>query len=122
MHIVVPGIKNCDTNGPVMMYVSKMIPTADKGRFTAFGRVFSGTIATGQKVRIMGPNYIPGKSSDLFVKNVTRTLIMMGGGIMAVDDVPCGNVCGLVGIDKYILKTGTISNFDKAHNLKVRKL
>jgi len=27
-----------------------MIPTADKGRFLAFGRVFSGTIATGKKV------------------------------------------------------------------------
>jgi elongation factor 2 len=44
-----------------MMYVSKMVPTNDKGRFYAFGRVFSGKIATGQKVRIMGPNYVPGK-------------------------------------------------------------
>jgi elongation factor 2 len=34
------------------MYVSKMIPTADKGRFLAFGRVFSGTVSTGKKVRI----------------------------------------------------------------------
>ncbi len=25
-----------------MLYVSKMVPTADKGRFVAFGRVFSG--------------------------------------------------------------------------------
>jgi hypothetical protein len=33
--------------GPLMMYVSKMVPTSDKGRFYAFGRVFSGTIATG---------------------------------------------------------------------------
>jgi translation elongation factor EF-G len=34
-----------------MMYVSKMIPTSDKGRFVAFGRVFSGTVSTGKKVR-----------------------------------------------------------------------
>lgn len=33
-----------------MVYVSKMIPAADKGRFFAFGRVFSGTIAAGMKV------------------------------------------------------------------------
>jgi len=33
-----------------MMYVSKMIPTSDKGRFVAFGRVFAGTVATGKKV------------------------------------------------------------------------
>jgi len=29
------------------MYVSKMFPTKDYSRFRAFGRVFSGTIATG---------------------------------------------------------------------------
>jgi elongation factor 2 len=36
------GIRDCDPNGPLMLYVSKMVPTSDKGRFYAFGRVFSG--------------------------------------------------------------------------------
>ena len=36
------GIKSCDPKGPLMMYISKMVPTSDKGRFYAFGRVFSG--------------------------------------------------------------------------------
>lgn len=44
-----------------MMYISKMVPTSDKGRFYAFGRVFSGKVITGQKARIMGPNFTPGK-------------------------------------------------------------
>merc|ERR1719197_1911348 len=52
------GIRKCDPEGPLMMYVSKLIPTPDKGRFFAFGRVFSGTVRTGQKVKIMGPNYV----------------------------------------------------------------
>lgn len=55
------AIENCDSKGPLMMYVSKMVPTTDKSRFFAFGRVFSGTIGTGMKVRIQGPNYISGK-------------------------------------------------------------
>jgi len=46
------AIQNCDPKGPLMMYVSKMVPTTDKSRFFAFGRVFAGTIATGMKVRI----------------------------------------------------------------------
>merc|ERR1712127_892741 len=54
------SIKNCDKNGPLAIFISKMVPTSDKGRFYAFGRVFAGTVATGQKVRIMGPNYLPG--------------------------------------------------------------
>jgi hypothetical protein len=49
-----------------------MVPTSDKGRFYAFGRVFSGVVQTGQKARIMGPNYVPGKKEDLFVKSIQR--------------------------------------------------
>jgi elongation factor 2 len=73
-----------------MMYVSKMVPTTDTTRFYAFGRVFSGRIATGQKVRIMGPNYEPGKKSDLWVKNIQRTVIMMGRTVEQVPDIPAG--------------------------------
>jgi elongation factor 2 len=36
------AIRNCDPEGPLMLYVSKMIPAPDKGRFFAFGRVFAG--------------------------------------------------------------------------------
>ena len=64
------GIAKCDKNGPLMIFISKMVPTNDKGRFYAFGRVFSGTVATGQKVRIMGPNYKPDSKNDLNVKNI----------------------------------------------------
>jgi elongation factor 2 len=64
------GIKNCDPDAPLMMYVSKMVPTSDKGRFYAFGRVFSGKVATGQKARIMGPNFVPGQKTDLYEKSI----------------------------------------------------
>merc|ERR1712147_27832 len=78
-------------------------------------------IATGQKVRIMGPNYIPGKKSDLWVKNIQRTLIMMGRFQEQVQDIPAGNTCGLVGVDQYLLKSGTISTHDEAHCIKTMK-
>eukprot|EP00003_Mantamonas_plastica_P012909 TRINITY_DN228_c0_g1_i1.p1 TRINITY_DN228_c0_g1~~TRINITY_DN228_c0_g1_i1.p1 ORF type:complete len:843 (+),score=281.18 TRINITY_DN228_c0_g1_i1:66-2594(+) len=115
------AIKNCDPNGPLMLYISKMVPTSDKGRFYAFGRVFSGTVKTGQKVRIMGPNYVPGKKDDLFIKNIQRTVLMMGRYTEPVEDCPCGNTIALVGIDQYLLKSGTISTSEQAHNLKVMK-
>merc|ERR1739846_104392 len=111
----------CDPKGPLMMYVSKMVPTSDKGRFYAFGRVFSGTVATGQKARIMGPNYVPGKKDDLYEKSIQRTILMMGRYVESIEDVPCGNICGLVGVDQFLVKTGTITTFKEAHNLKVMK-
>jgi elongation factor 2 len=113
------AIRNCDPNGPLMMYVSKMVPTSDKGRFYAFGRVFAGTIKTGLKVRIMGPNYIPGKKEDLFVKNIQRTVLMMGRYTEPIEDCPCGNTIGLVGVDQYLAKSGTISTSENAHNIKI---
>ena len=115
------AIKKCDKDGPLCIFISKMVPTNDKGRFYAFGRVFSGIVATGQKVRIMGPNYVPGSKNDLNVKNVQRTVIMMGGKVEAVPDVPCGNTVGLVGVDQYLLKQGTICTAEDAHNIRVMK-
>jgi len=115
------NIRACNPDGPLMMYVSKMVPTNDKGRFYAFGRVFSGKIATGQKVRIMGPNYIPGKKEDLYIKNVQRTVLMMGRKTEQIEDCPCGNIIGLVGVDQYLIKSGTITTCETAHNIRVMK-
>jgi elongation factor 2 len=115
------GIRSCNPEGPLMMYVSKMVPTSDKGRFYAFGRVFSGKISTGQKVRLMGPNYLPGKKDDLSIKNIQRTVLMMGRKTEQIEDCPCGNIVGLVGVDQFLVKSGTITTSEVAHNIRVMK-
>lgn len=118
---IAKSIKECDPKGPLLMYVSKMVPTSDKGRFYAFGRVFSGTVATGQKVRIMGANYVPGKKEDLYIKTVQRTVLMMGRSVEPIPDCPCGNVIGLVGIDQFLVKSGTITDHEEAFPIKDMK-
>jgi elongation factor 2 len=119
--ICAQAIRECDAKGPLMIYISKMVPAGDAGRFYAFGRVFSGTVCSGQKVRIMGPNYTPGSKEDLALKSIQRTVIMMGKNAEAISDVPCGNTVGLTGIDKYLLKTGTVTDCEDAHNFRVMK-
>ncbi|EEB96970.1 hypothetical protein MPER_03804 [Moniliophthora perniciosa FA553] len=52
------GIRDCDPDGPLVVYVSNIVPTMDRGRFYAFGRVFSGTVRSGMDGRIQGPNMI----------------------------------------------------------------
>ncbi|KAG8912498.1 Elongation factor 2, partial [Tulasnella sp. 417] len=115
------GIRDCDPKGPLVLYVSKMVPTSDKGRFYAFGRVFSGTVRAGPKVRIQGPNYVLGKKEDLFVKSIQRTVFLMGRYVEAIEDCPSGNIVGLVGIDQFLLKSGTLTTSETAHNMKVMK-
>jgi elongation factor 2 len=115
------GIRDCDPKGPLVLYVSKMVPTSDKGRFYAFGRVFSGTVRSGPKIRIQGPNYLPGKKEDLFVKSIQRTVLMMGRYIEPIEDCPAGNIVGLVGIDQFLLKSGTLTTSETAHNMRVMR-
>merc|ERR1711902_226710 len=86
------AMRNCDPNGHLMMYISKM-----------------------------GPTSVPGKKEDLYEKSIQRTILMMGRYIEAIEDVPCGNICGLVGVDQFLVKTGTITTYKEAHNMKVMK-
>lgn len=46
------SIRACDPDGPLVVFVSKMLPNKDRSRFLAFGRVFSGTVTKGQKVTL----------------------------------------------------------------------
>jgi elongation factor 2 len=116
------SMRECDPNGPLLMYVSKMVPNPDVvGRFYAFGRVFSGTIRTGQKVRIMGPNHVFGTKEDLHEKPIQRTVLMMGRREEGVPSVPCGNTVGLVGIDQFVVKTGTIATDPTSHPMRDMK-
>ena len=66
-------MKTCNPEGPVMIYISKMTPAADKGRFYAIGRIFSGTISSGLPVRVMGPDFKPDdqKPKDLYLTKLS---------------------------------------------------
>jgi len=115
------GIRDCDPKAPLMLYVSKMVPTSEKGRFYALGRVFAGTAKSGLKVRIQGPNYTPGGKEDLFIKVIQRTVLLMGRSNEPIEGVPAGNIVGLVGVDQFLLKSGTLTTSETAHNFKVMK-
>jgi elongation factor 2 len=66
----------------------------------------------------MGPNFKVGKKEDLFEKTIQRTVLMMGRTVEYIPDVPCGNTVGLVGIDQYLMKTGTLSDHPDAHTIR----
>jgi elongation factor 2 len=115
------SMKACDPNGEVMIYISKKIPAQDGSRFLCFGRIFSGTIISGTNVRILGPDYHPGSTTDLQIKNITSVGIMIGDRCITMNRVPAGNVVALTGIDKCLVKTATITTSSDAHNFRVMK-
>lgn len=67
---IAEAMRNSNPKGPLVIYISKMVPNHDYSKFVAFGRIFSGTAVIGQKVRIMGPNYKLGGKEDLYEKNL----------------------------------------------------
>merc|ERR1712000_104273 len=42
-------------------------------------------------------------------------------GTEQISDVPCGNTVALVGVDQYILKSGTLTTLENAHNIAAMK-
>jgi len=45
----------------------------------------------------------------------------VGATTYPAGEVRAGNIVGLGGIDKFLIKTGTISTYEHAHNLRVLK-
>jgi len=116
------AIRNCDPNGPLNIFISKMIdPVGDGKRFYAFGRVFSGTVKPQQEVRILGPNYVFGEKSELTVKKIPGTQLFFGPKIENVSFVPCGNTVGISGLEKILTKSGTISTSQSAYPIAPMK-
>merc|ERR1719361_3307727 len=96
---------SCDSSGTVSMFISKMIPIKkDPGRFIAFGRVFSGTLRRGQDLTILGVDGGGGR------KKVQGIQLMMGSKAESLSECPAGNVCGVMGIDRCLTKSGTLSD------------
>lgn len=91
-----------------------MVPNKDYSKFYAFGRVFSGTVKSGQKFIVSGPNYQKGRKEDMFVKNISTPVLMMGKGTETISEVPFGNICAVMGLDQCIIKTATLTTSEDA--------
>lgn len=71
---------NCDPNGPLMIYISRLMPiNSYPRRYYAFGRIFSGTVATGMKVSVMGSSYQHGEKADYYECTIQRVVLMVNG-------------------------------------------
>ncbi|EFC48983.1 elongation factor 2 [Naegleria gruberi] len=103
------GIKECDPYGPLVVYVSKMLPPkcTYSGDSIALARVFSGSFSQSTTIRILGPNFKTKK--DVFHTSAARLLLLSGTNIECIDRAYCGSIIGIVGLDKYFIKSCTFT-------------
>ncbi|CAH1413085.1 unnamed protein product [Lactuca virosa] len=70
----------------------------------------------------MGPQYIPGEKKDLFLKTVEKTVIWIGKTQEIDDEVPCGNIVALFGLDQSINKSVTLTNEKETEARPIRAM
>ncbi|KAI8924407.1 P-loop containing nucleoside triphosphate hydrolase protein [Entophlyctis helioformis] len=104
------AIRACDPEGPLMVQISKLYNADDVTSFDAFGRVLSGTLSAGQRVRVLGLGYTPDDDEDSAVQEVTGLSVYESRYKLKVSSVVAGNWVLLSGVDASIIKTATITD------------
>ncbi|CAG8836006.1 6476_t:CDS:2, partial [Racocetra persica] len=106
---VAEAMRKCDSDGPLMIYVTKLYNSSDASTFDAFGRIMSGSVRKGQIVRVLGEGYSIDDEEDMTVQEVLDVWIFESRYRIGVDGVPAGNWVLLGGVDNSIVKTATIT-------------
>lgn len=111
------GLLACDAKAPLVLHTSKNIPRADGSAFDNFGRVFSGAVRVGDRVRVLGEGYSRDDEEDASVREVTRIWILQGRYRVEVNRVTAGNLALFEGLDAGITKTATVTHTKEAQSL-----
>ena len=110
------GIRDCDPNGPLIVYLSETIHDSFHSSF-AFGRVFSGRLVPGQQIYFLKNEEGEKKKEN---ESVREIVVTSGRFKEKVNDCCCGNVIGLVGLAQFSVGPETISTEEKGSQIQVR--
>ena len=112
---IVQSMNDCNSRGPLVIHICKLFPTNDCSAFDALGRVMSGTIRPGERVKVLGESYSPEDEEDSTVATVSSVWIFQGRYRVPISLGKAGNWVLLGGIDSSVVKTATVvhENFNE---------
>ena len=111
---IVKDLLSCSSHGKLVIHVTKLYSTPDGSAFDAFGRIYSGSIKPGQRIKVLGEAYVPEEDEeDCAIATVEGVSIPRGRGQTPVTIATAGNWVFLKGIDATIAKTATIVGLDQ---------
>ncbi|EXJ57009.1 elongation factor 2 [Cladophialophora yegresii CBS 114405] len=102
------AMTKCDSDGPLVVEVTKLFSSVDAKTFHAFGRILSGTASSDQVVRVLGESYSVEDEEDSTMSTITATHLACSRYNIPVSGVPAGNLVLLSGIDNSMVKTATV--------------
>ncbi|CAG9465100.1 unnamed protein product [Pedinophyceae sp. YPF-701] len=101
-------VRACNPRGPLVVHVAKLVPNPDQKAFGALGRVMSGTVQPGDRVRVLGESYSPEDEEDASVQEVAAVQVLQARYRLGMTKAGAGNLVLLAGVDETISKTATI--------------
>lgn len=72
---LVQHMKSCNPKGPLVIQICKLFPKGDTSAFDAFGRIYSGTVKPGDRVRVLGEAYTPEDEEDSSLATITNVWV-----------------------------------------------
>lgn len=104
----VQHMRDCNPRGPLMVQIAKLFPKQDCTAFDAFGRILSGVVKPGDRVRVLGEAYTPDDEEDSVVTEVTAVWAYQARYRVPLNRATAGNWVLLEGLDATIFKTATL--------------
>ncbi|KAG0687637.1 hypothetical protein C6P40_002081 [Pichia californica] len=120
---IAENVIKCDSEGPVVAYVSKLTDTRDSENFYALVRVLSGSIKEGEKVKLLGEDYSINNDQDSKIQKISKCYMWCGRYKINVPELRTGSI-GLIsgpGIDSFITKTATLYDLSIENPLNIFK-
>jgi len=105
---VVEDMIQCNPEGPLLCQVTKMYPSQDATVFHALTRVYSGTLYSGQEVKVLGESFTLEDEEDSRVHTVSRLWIHNSRYQVEINQASAGSWVLVEGIANSISKTATL--------------
>jgi U5 small nuclear ribonucleoprotein component len=118
---VATDMKALDHTGYLMVHTVKNYHRPDCNAFDVFGRVLSGTLFRGDRVKILGESYSLDDDEDMSVREVQNLWIYQGRYRVEVSHVPAGSWVLIGGIEGPVKKTSTITTASNEEEVEIFK-
>lgn len=116
---IAEDMRALDHTGYLMIHTVKNIHRPDCNAFDVFGRVMSGTIFRGDRVKILGESFSLDDDEDMTIREVQNLWIYEGRYRVEVSHVPAGNWVLIGGIESSIKKSSTITTASNDEEVEI---
>ncbi|KYR02430.1 elongation factor 2 [Tieghemostelium lacteum] len=106
------SMRTNDPNGPMIFYISKLIPTSVNGNYMALGRVFSGTLKVDQKVRIIV------KGAEIRTQTIKGIHFLNGRIAEKINEAPAGCIVAISGSHHLVNKVATLTTSEENYVIR----